>query len=96
MKSNYYNNFKRKWVNNLNTNILKIEYYNLVNNPLETIKLIMAHVRGTTILKSDIINKILDLEFNEYGKNTYFNKISIINKMPDELYQKIKLELKYD
>lgn len=94
MKLQQYNNFKSKWVNNSNRNILKIEYYNLVNNPIDHIKLIMSHIRPTTILKSDIINKIPDLEFNEYGKGTPYNKINIINKISDELYQQIRLEIK--
>jgi hypothetical protein len=94
----YYDNFKNKWVNNSNNNILKIEYYNLVNNTVECIKQIMFHLLPNVTIKPDIINKIPELEFSEYGKSDNRahmgnNKIRILNTLSDEIYLKIKSDI---
>ena len=94
----YYNNFKNKWVHTSNSNILKIEYYDFVKNPVIYINKIMAHTRPSTILNQSIINKIPDLKFSEYGKTRYKlatvpHKIKVLNVMPTELYKKIKLDI---
>ena len=92
-KRHYYNNFKSKWIDKSYDNVLKIEYYDLVTNTVECINKIMAHVRPDIMLKSEIIDKIPELKFGEYGKSGHSTSIGILNKMPDELYQKIKMEL---
>jgi hypothetical protein len=97
LHTEYYNNFKNKWVNSTNTNILAIEYYNFVKNPVICINQIMAHIRPSTILNQSI-SKIPELEFKEYGKildesGSITDKIKIQHIMPEELYNKIKLEL---
>lgn len=97
-KLTYYKNFKNKWVNSSNNNILKIEYYYFVNNPVICINKIMTHVRPSTVLSQAILNKIPNLEFDEYGKTCAnlavgSHKIKVLNIMPDEIYQKIKLDL---
>ena len=94
----YYNNFKNKWVHTSNSNILKIEYYDFVKNPVICIDKIMAHIRPLTVLNKSIINKIPDLKFSEYGKTRYKlaatpHKIKVLNVMPTELYKKIKLDI---
>jgi len=91
--SKYYYNFKDKWIDKNYDNVLKIEYYDLVTNTVECIKKIMAHIRPGIMLKSEIIDKIPELTFSEYGKSSDAKNIAILNKMPDELYQKIKMEL---
>jgi hypothetical protein len=57
----------------------------------------MAHIRPSTILNQSI-SKIPELEFKEYGKildesDSITDKIKIQHIMPEELYNKIKLEL---
>ncbi len=90
----YYCNFKDKWIDKNYDNVLKIEYYDLVINTVECIKKIMAHIRPDIILKSEIIGKIPEHKFGEYGKSYVSgNMIGILNKIPDELYQKVKMEL---
>ena len=93
-KTKYYYDFKDKWVHKSYDNVLKIEYYDLVTNTVECINKIISHIRPDIIVNSEIINMIPELKFSEYGKlDTAENKIGILNKMPDELYQKIKMEL---
>lgn len=93
-KSKYYSNFKDKWIDKNYDNVLKIEYYDLVTNTVDCIKKIMAHIRPDIMLNSEIIDKIPELKFGEYGKSHVSkNSIGILNKMSDDLYQKIKVEL---
>jgi hypothetical protein len=42
-ESTYYNDFKSKWVNNKNKNILKVEYYEILENPEKISKKIFKH-----------------------------------------------------
>jgi hypothetical protein len=93
-KLKYYSNFKDKWIDKNYDNVLKIEYYDLVTNTVDCIKKIMAHIRPDIMLNSEIIDKIPELKFGEYGKSHVSkNSIGILNKMSDDLYQKIKMEL---
>jgi len=93
-RSKYYYNFKDKWIDKNYDNVLKIEYYDLVTNAVDCIKKIMAHIRPDIMLNSEIIDKIPELKFGEYGKSHVSkNSIGILNKMSDDLYQKIKIDL---
>jgi len=97
-KRPYYNKFVKKWVNKDRPNVLVVEYYDLIHNPIEYIHKIFKFIHPGLILDNKIINNILDVDFMIKNKscinNNKKNKIGELNKMDPELYDKIKDELK--
>ena len=92
----YYNNFLEKWINNNYDNIIKIEYYDFVNNPIKYSKIIFSHFFPNCEIKEDIFNELpnINLSIHRGFKSTNLNsKIQILNKMNDDLYNRIKLDL---
>jgi hypothetical protein len=92
-KSGYYNNFVKKWTTKTdNPNILVIEYYELINNPVFYTYKIFNFINPNLILDTNIIENIINVEFKVRNKvsinNT--NKIKELNKLEPELYDKIK------
>lgn len=86
-KKPYYVNFVRKWVMNKSSNIHKIEYYDLVNNPKEVITKLFGFLYPNLVLNETIINAIPEMEFTAHGVTS---KIRLINKMDPELYKTLK------
>ena len=56
----YYNRFIQKWVNNDNENILKIEYYDLVENPKDYMRKIMEFLYPDIELKETVLEKMVN------------------------------------
>lgn len=94
--TNYYNDFVNKWINNENKNILKIEYYELLENPEKVSKKIFKHLFPNIILKSKVFKSLNSLEVevnNTPGVGIFYHKISLINKIDTEIYNKLKKDL---
>jgi len=74
-ENQYYDRFINKWVNNDNINILKIEYYDLINAPIEHIKKIILFTNPNIILNDLIIQNIIEKSnikiYNELNKDIY-------------------------
>lgn len=95
--STYYDNFINKWVNNNQTNILKIDYYDFISNPNFNIKKIYYHFNNDKLKDESILN-IKDIKFssdNGLRKKDEAKVISLLNEIDIELYNKIKIELKW-
>lgn len=89
----YYNYFINKWVNNDNENILKIEFYDLINTPLDKLKKIFSHLFPDLKYNEIIFKEILKVEFKDNEISDLNSTIKQINHMDDEIYNKLKLEL---
>jgi len=91
-QSTYYDNFINKWVNK--ENILSIEYYELIQNPKESIEKIFAYTYPTLILNKDIIENIAEIDFSINNKSCIYNntssKIIVKNNMDSIKYKYIK------
>ena len=83
----YYLRFMEKWVNNDNENILKIEYYDLVKDPVKIITQTFNFIYPDLVLKEDIINDIPNIEFESHGHKS---KIQIQNVLDPKMYDHIK------
>jgi hypothetical protein len=95
-KKDYYNNFLNKWINNKNNNVLKVEYYELIENPEKISKEIFTHFFPDIEIKDNVFKNLKDLEIKVYNlslEGNFYHKISPINKLDDEIYQKIKKDL---
>jgi hypothetical protein len=57
----YYNAFVEKWINNDCDNILKVEYYDFVNEPLQHITSILNFIYPNVEIDPDIIKKAVEL-----------------------------------
>lgn len=93
----YYDNFINKWVNNNLNNILKIEYYDFVNDPNFYIKNIYYHFNPTSLTDESIFN-IKNIDFNidnGFRKREIHNTIKVMNNIDVELYEKIKKDLEW-
>lgn len=91
-KTSYYNTFINKWVNNTNESILKVEYYDLVNNPVYIIKKLLNHIYPNVTFNQNIINNIASTDFSvsHPSKNdSLVSKIAVQHKLDPELYSKI-------
>lgn len=93
----YYKRFVNKWIKNENDNILKIEYYQFVSNPDIYIKRCFNHFFPDIILDDDLFNNISEKIFDVYSgdpkENLIHNKISLLNTISPELYDKMKVDL---
>jgi hypothetical protein len=95
-KKRYYNGFIEKWINNKDENILKIEYYNLLENPEKISKEIFKHFFPDVELNNKVFENLNELEMevkNTPGTGIFLHKIGLVNKLDDEIYQKIKKDL---
>ena len=92
----YYNDFKNKWINNKNKNILKVEYYEILDNPEKISKKIFKHFFPYIKIKNKIFKKLFDIELevnNTPGIDKFHHKISLINKLDDKIYKRLKKDL---
>jgi hypothetical protein len=95
-KSTYYNDFKSKWINNKNKNILKVEYYEILENPEKISKKIFKHFFPDIKIKNSVFKKLVDIELevnNTPGVGNFKHKISLINQLDDKIYKKLKKDL---
>ena len=95
-KSTYYNDFKSKWVNNKNKNILKVDYYEIIENPEKISKKIFKHFFPDIKIKNNVFKKLVDIELevnNTPGVDNFKHKISLINHLDDKIYKKLKKDL---
>lgn len=84
----YYKNFINKWVNNKNSNILVIDYYDLVDNFNQYFKTIVNHFFEKNI-DFDLTN--INFKVRNGIKGFKTSKIEIKNEIDDFVYNKIKL-----
>jgi hypothetical protein len=95
-KSTYYNDFKNKWINNKNKNILKVEYYEILENPEKISKKIFKHFFPDIKIKNSVFKKLVDIELevnNTPGVDNFKHKISLINQIDDKIYKRLKKDL---
>ena len=83
----YYKNFVNKWVID-KSNVLSIDYSDLVDNFNESFKTIVNHFFGKKI-DFDLTNT--DFKINDGFKCFNTSKIEIKNKIEDDIYNKIRL-----
>uniref|UniRef100_A0A6C0HZS2 Sulfotransferase domain-containing protein n=1 Tax=viral metagenome TaxID=1070528 RepID=A0A6C0HZS2_9ZZZZ len=89
----YYNYFINKWVNNDNENILKIEFYDLINTPFDNLKKIFSHLFPDLEYNEIIFKEILEIELIDNDLTCIKSTIKQLNYMDDEIYNKLKLEM---
>lgn len=95
-KVTYYNDFKNKWINNKNKNILKVEYYEIINNPEKVSKKIFKHLFPDVKIKNKVFKKLTDIELevtNTPGFDNFKHKIGLINQLDDKIYKRLKKDL---
>ena len=95
-KSTYYNDFKSKWINNKSKNILKVEYYEILENPEKISKKIFKHFFSDIKIKNNVFKKLVDIELevnNTPGVDNFKHKISLINQLDDKIYKRLKKDL---
>jgi hypothetical protein len=95
-KTDYYNNFINKWINNKSKNILKVEYYEILENPEKISKKIFKHFFPYVKVKNSVFKKLINLELevtNTPGVNIFYHKISLINQIDDKIYKRLKKDL---
>jgi hypothetical protein len=95
-KSSYYTDFVNKWIDNENENILKVEYYNLLENPENLSRKIFQHFYPEIKLDNEVFKNLNELEFevkNTPGTGIFLHKISPINKIDERTYKKLKKDL---
>lgn len=93
----YYKEFVKKWIKNKNKNILKVEYYELINNSEKISKKIFKHFYPKVKIKNEIFTNINEIEFSVFSpikQGNVGNKIKELHKLDGELYEKIKSDLK--
>lgn len=95
-KKDYYNNFLNKWVNNENNNILKVDYYEILENPEKISKKIFKHFFTDVKIKNKVFKKLTSIKLETYTpglEGISYHKISLINKLDDKIYKKLKEDL---
>jgi hypothetical protein len=106
-KTSYYNGFVNKWINNKNKNILKVEYYEILDNPEKISKKIFKHFFSDVKIKNSVFKKLIDVELetpiiaphkDENVRTPGMNgmlkhKISLINQIDDKIYKRLKKDL---
>lgn len=95
-ESTYYNDFKSKWINNKNKNILKVDYYEIIENPGKISKKIFKHFFPDIKIKNNVFKNLVDIELeviNTPGVDKFKHKISLINQLDDKIYKKLKKDL---
>lgn len=91
----YYNNFVNKWVEQEDDKILIIEYYKFLEDPNFYSKNIVKH-----FFEKDLDFDITNLDFgvksgiNKSGQGFIISKIKLRNEIDQNLYNKIKSDLK--
>jgi hypothetical protein len=93
----YYKGFVNKWIKNKNKNILKVEYYDLINNSEKISKKIFKHFYPEVKIKNEVFENMNEKKFSVFSpikKRNVDNKIKEIHKLDEELYKKIKSDLK--
>jgi hypothetical protein len=94
----YYTAFINKWVNNTNPNILKVEYYTFLQNPVSMITTIFKFIHPSVKLNTSILYSITNKEFTIKNKDdsAYYNtsnKIQLLRTIDTTLYNEIKEKL---
>jgi hypothetical protein len=97
-KSEYYNKFVKKWTTNIdNTNIFVIEYYDLINNPVDIIYKLFTFLNPNIQINKEIIDNIINIKFtiknDKCINNNTSHKITELNKMNPNMYNRIKVLL---
>jgi len=106
-KTQYYNEFVNKWINNKNKNILKVEYYEILDNPEKISKKIFKHFFPDVKIKNSVFRNLVNIELetpiiaphkDQNVRNPEMNgvirhKIGLINKLDDKIYKKLKKDL---
>jgi hypothetical protein len=109
-KTPYYNEFVNKWINNKNKNILKVEYYEILDNPEKISKKIFKHFFPDVKIKNSVFRNLVNIELetpmiaphkDQNVRNPEMNgvirhKIGLINKLDDKIYKKLKKDLGYE
>lgn len=86
-QKNYYLRFVKKWVENENQNIMKIEYYDLIENPVEYVRQIFQFIYPGFLLDDAILEKIPNMEFEAHHSK---NKIQVIHTIDQEIYNTLR------
>jgi hypothetical protein len=95
-KTEYYNGFMNKWINNKNKNILKVEYYEILDNPEKISKKIFKHFFPDVKIKNSVFKKLIDLELEVKTpgiEDTIIHKIGIVNRIDEKIYKRLKKDL---
>ena len=95
-KTDYYNNFVNKWISNKNKNILKVEYYEILDNPKKVSKKIFKHFFPDTKINNNVFKNLTDIELEVYTpglEGRFYHNISLINKIDDKIYKRLKKDL---
>ena len=88
----YYNNFIKKWVNNDDSNILKVEYYEIINNVFDSSQKIFNHFYPEITIDKYKLNKINNIEFYSSDKNN-LGKVGLKNTINPDIYESLKRDL---
>ena len=90
----YYNNFIKKWVNNEYNNILKVEYYELINNVVDTSQRIFNHFYPEIIIDKYKLDNINNIEFYSGSTERNLGKVELKNTINSDVYNLLKRDLK--
>lgn len=90
----YYNKFLEKWINNDKDNILKVEYYELVNNVEDTSQRIFNHFYPEVKIEQSKLDEISNIEFYTFSKKRNLGKVKIKNTINPNIYESLKRDLK--
>ena len=93
----YYKGFVNKWIKNKNKNILKVEYYDLINNTEKVSKKIFKHFYPEVKIKNEVFINMNEKKFSVFSplkKRNVDNKIKELHKLDKEIYERIKTDLK--
>ena len=88
----YYNNFIKKWVNNDDSNILKVEYYEIINNVFDSSQKIFNHFYPEITIDESKLNEINNIEFYSSDKNN-LGKVGLKNTINPDIYESLKRDL---
>jgi len=86
MQKPYYDKFVEKWINNKNENILKLEYYDYISNPVKYSRMLFCHVLPNVNKKITIDESDLEVMVPELGKKT---NIKVLNIMDPAIYDRL-------
>jgi hypothetical protein len=86
-KSDYYDNFIKKWVQNVESTILPIDFETIVSNPDQSYKSIMSFLYPDLVLKDESFSRISSMKFCE-------KEIKIHHIMSEDVHMQLENELK--
>jgi hypothetical protein len=86
MQKPYYDKFVDKWINNNNENILKLEYYDYIGNPVKYSQILFSHVFPKIDKNFHIDENDLEVMVPELGKKT---NIKVLNVMDPAIYDRL-------